>query len=132
MSSRQQATGSLVIDDRTASALADVFAALDWEDAILRDAAAAAAAEAEAEAAAEPDAREPTAAVPGIVFGEPVGHGTIRLHGRDPEPEPAATVALSEPVSRDPEPEPEPQEAEPVARWEPVGHGTIRLRGRER
>jgi hypothetical protein len=127
MSSRQQGTGSLVIDDRTASALADVFAALDWEDAMIREAA------------------EPRAAAAGIVFGEPVGHGTIRLHGHDPGPEPELTepdltepVATTEPVGhgtirlhgRDPEPEAAP--AEPVAPWEPVGHGTIRLHGRER
>jgi hypothetical protein len=79
------------MDDLTATAIADVFAALDSVRA---------------------------AEAPGIVFGEPVGHGKIRLHGRDEPAAPAAPPAPAPAVL-----------ATPV---ETAGHGKIRLHGRER
>ncbi len=62
MSDRQQASGSPVADDLTATVMADVLAALAW--------------------ARKAESEEAAALHPGIVFGEPVGHGQIRLHAR--------------------------------------------------
>jgi hypothetical protein len=106
MSHRQQASGGPVADDLTATVMADVLAALDW------------ARNAETEAA--------VALHPGIVFGEPVGHGKIRLHGRDEAAAPAVT-----PVDDAETPAPAEAELE-LAPIETAGHGKIRLHGRAR
>jgi hypothetical protein len=116
VSDRQQASGSVVVDDLAATVLADVLAALDWA----RDAESAAA----------------VALHPGIVFGEPVGHGKIRLHGREEAATPAAAsgdvAEIPLPAETETETEPEPEPEPELAPIETFGHGTIRLHGRER